>query len=96
MLFSKSDLIPQSYISTLLSETEVLYIYMLWEIRIILENCFGQRWLSILMQMRLETLYKLCGRAQEQSPGRFHGRVCRNHTSLWVSIKALTWLTLDC
>ena len=28
MLFSKSDLIPQSYISTLLSETEVLYIYI--------------------------------------------------------------------
>ena len=94
MLFSKSDLIPQLYMSTLLAETEVLYI--LWEIRTILENCFGQRWLPILMQMRLETLYKLCGRVQEQSPVRFHGRVCRNHTSLWVSIKALTWLTLDC
>ena len=94
MLFSKSDLIPQLYLSTLLAETEVLYI--LWEIRIILENCFGQRWLSILMQVRLETLYNLCRRVQEQSPGGFHGRVCRNHTSLWVFIKALTWLTLDC
>ena len=29
MLFSNSDLIPQLYISTLLSETEVLYIYAL-------------------------------------------------------------------
>ena len=93
MLFSKLD--PQLYMSVLLLETEVLTV-ILWEIRTILENCFVQKELSILIQVRLETLYKPPGRVQEQSPGGFHGRVCRNHFSLRVFIKALTWLTLEC
>ena len=93
MLFFKLD--PQLYMSTLLLETELLTV-ILWEIRTILENCFAQKELSILIQVRLETLYKPPGRVQEQSPGGFHGLVCRNHFSLQVFIKALTWLTLEC
>ena len=93
MLFSKLD--PQLYMSVLLLETEVLTV-ILWEIRTILENCFVQKELSILIQVRLETLYKPPGRVQEQIPGGFHGRACRNHFSLQVFIKPLTWLTLEC
>ena len=93
MLFSKLD--PQLYMSALLLETEVLTV-ILWKIRTILESCFVQKELSILIQVRLETLHKPPGRVQEQSPGGFHGRVCRNHFSLQIFIKPLTWLTLEC
>ena len=43
----------------------------------------------------LMTRYETSLRIQEQSPQGFHGRVYRNHNSLWV-FKILIWSFLDC